>query len=504
MDLSDHWLLTLTIAKQCPQSGDIRLMKGVKRLLAADYLSARTLTQKGRLEVRIPKTPLQGENYGPTDLIRPLCLPMAIEDSLYRYQRQGAAWLLCHPRAILADDMGLGKTAQAIRALRWLFRSGRVQWVIVVGPGTLLNNWVYEFNRWAPELVADIFMPGTSDRLKRWRNARHRAHVAVTSYDHLRVAADAIRIAHPELVIADEAHRLRTAGSATTAQFRKLDPEYLWLLTGTPIENRAEDLAVLMAVLDPGKFSPADADLHHSSLKSRVRPFILRRTKSEVLSELPPVIERNELLNLTAEQRSAYNAAVTSMRHSRNIDHLTLFNSLRSICDLDPRSGKSSKLERTIEIVETASASAEKVVIFSYLLDPLYALSKGLQSKSIDHELLTGEMSREQRSEAVASFKRDSRRTALLASMRVASEGLTLTEASIVIFINQWWNPSANLQARDRVVRIGQKRSVTVVTFTCVRTVEERIPKILAAKNLTFASLVDAMAADASALLELA
>lgn len=497
-----YWQLDILREGKRSRRGDKRLAVAVSRALATDYLLARRLRSKGEAKLEIPKAPRRDLGHADVaDLIRPLCLPLTITDSLYKYQRDGAAWLLKHPRAILADDMGLGKTAQAIRALQRLIRNGRVTWALVVAPGTLLSNWADEMARWAPEIITELLAPAVGEREKAWLRARNRCHVSICSYEQYRVAGAAAEASQPDLIIADEAHRLRTDASMISAQFRASRCNAKWLLTGTPIENQSEDLAILMSVLDPDRFSISDAELHESSLRARVRPYLLRRRKDQVLAELPPVEELDETLSLSPEQKSAYNEAIARAGSSKK-GFLALFNHLRSICDFDEASGISSKVTRVIELLVTAEAAGDKAVVFSYLLAPLELLGNQLREVGIAFAVLTGEMSLPDREAAVARFKRDPNCVALLASMRVASEGLTLTEASVVIFINRWWNPSANAQARDRVVRIGQKKPVRVYSFTCRGTVEERIPRILEGKRDTFDNVVENLASEKLGLLK--
>jgi SNF2 family DNA or RNA helicase len=499
---AEHWQLQIVRTGSRDLLGDRRLGIAVSRALVTDYLLSRQVHSKGEASLDILKSQridlVQAEV---ADLIRPLCLPIQITDSLYKYQRDGAAWLLTHRRAILADDMGLGKTAQAIRALQRLIRNGRVTWAVVVAPGTLLTNWTDEFARWAPEIITEILAPNVADREKAWRRARNRCHISICSYEQYRVAGAAAEVAQPNLIIADEAHRLRTDASIISVQFRSSRCDAKWLLTGTPIENQAEDLAILMSVLDPDRFSISDAELHESSLRARVRPYLLRRRKDQVLAELPPVQELSETLSLSPEQKTAYNEAIAHAGANKQ-GFLALFNRLRSICDSDDESGASSKVDRVAELLTAVQAAGDKAVVFSYLLAPLELLANRLTAVRIGFSVLTGEMTLSERGGAVAKFKSDAACTALLASMRVASEGLTLTEASVVIFINRWWNPSANAQARDRVVRIGQTKPVTVYSFTCRGTVEERIPRILENKQDTFDNVVENLASEKLGLLK--
>lgn len=430
--------------------------------------------------------------------VLPLLLPRYIEDRpypLYLFQRAGVAWLLRHRRAILADDMGLGKTIQVIAALRRLFRHGRLRSCLVVAPGTLIANWMSECDKWAPELIArrldftdSTFTPAL------WRGAVARAHILLASYEDLRGLWDDLVEQPPDIIVADEAHRLRKADSLAHQAMRRIESPWLWGLTGTPVERDAEDLACLLSLLYPARFAIDDHRLGIATLRARVRPHLLRRTKADVLPELPPVEERLEKIPLHPKQREAYNAETTNFASSTRSGYLPLFTRLRSICDLDPATGASSKLDRIVELVSAASAQDEKTVVFSYTIDPLQALRSRLRTRHGSRsELLIGEMSLAERKRVVDLFKSDPNCQALLASMRVGSEGLTLTEANNVIFVNRWWNPSTNSQAVDRVVRIGQRKPVTVHYLTCLDTVEDRLQPMLDRKRMTFDQLIDAL-----------
>ena len=222
---------------------------------------------------------------------------------------------------------------------------------------------------------------------------------------------------------------------------------------------------------------------------------MLRRLKQDVLNELPDVIDTKELVELTARQRRAYSSARSRPLSKDVSDVLQRLTLLRSICDVDPRSGSSSKLDRVVEILQSVREAEEKAVVFSYLLQPLDVLAQRLNrgEPHLAVVILTGALSIDERERALRKFKSDESITALLCSSRVGGEGLTLTEANHVIFINEWWNPSANAQARDRVVRLGQERIVHVHRFRCRGTIEESLEKILNRKSEAFANIVDAL-----------
>ena len=465
----------------------------VHRIFEIDALLGKLILRGKVVDVRVPKAIPESYSSLVADLIRPLLMERAFSEGLYGYQRQGVSWLLSHPKGILADDMGLGKTAQTICALRRLVRYGKSRWSLVVVPTSLTSNWMAEIHHWAPELVCQVVTPNKDERKKVWQRASRTSHISITTYEHVRVASDHLSELSPDVLIADEAHRLRIDDSKVSQKFRALDSKYTWLLSGTPVENNRQDLAILMSILEPNRFGTPDSQMHDDAFRSRVRPYILRRTKEDVLPDLPPVVEKHEILDLLPRQREAYNHELAGATNQREFDRLALFTRLRSICDCDPATGESSKINRIVEIVGDLIESNEKVVIFSYLLRPLEVLGTELARRGIKFESVTGQKSETQRSESLFRFKAEEDVSVLLASMRVTSEGLTLTEASNVIFVNRWWNPSANQQARDRVVRIGQKKTVQVITLTCKNTVESRISEILENKSITFDSLVNSL-----------
>ena len=427
--------------------------------------------------------------------VLPLLLPPGVKDDLYPFQRDGVAWLLRNRKAILADDMGLGKTIQVIAAIRRLYRYGRIESCLVIAPRTLLTNWLAETDKWAPDLIVRrleytkrTFTPS------QWRSAVAGAHVLLASYEDLRDLWDDLDGQPPDLMVADEAHRLRKAESRAHQGMRRISAPRMWGLTGTPVERDAQDLACLLSLLDPRRFAIDDHRHGIDVLRSRVRPYLLRRTKEAVLPEIPEATEHIETVSLHPAQRDAYNTALSSTGRRSDEGYLALFNRLRSICDIDPETGESAKLDRAVELVESAMADGCKIVVFSYMLDPLRRLGERLVATHGNiAAMLTGEQTLDQRKRTVERFKTGTNCWVLLASSRVASEGLTLTEANRVVFINRWWNPSTNSQAVDRVVRIGQRKPVTVHYLTCTNTVEDRLQPLLDRKEMTFDQLIEAL-----------
>ena len=463
----------------------LRVVVPAGRMVAPRRVEHETLSDYRRLQLSL------GE------LIRPLLLDPPELKKLYPFQRQGVEWLSERNGGILADDMGLGKTVQVIAATRLLFNRAELRTALVICPKSLIATWEREFSRWAPELGVAVLTPPAKLREDAWKVVAGRCHVLLTNYEQLRDPPKILRQRAPDLIVADEAHRVRKRSARVTSGILRLKPKHFWALTGTPLERDIEDLATLLCMVAPQSFAPTDAKLHPSSLRSRARPYVLRRRKQDVLEELPSVLDTTESLELSVAQARAYRTAIKEyLQRGEPGEELALLTRLQALCDLDPESRESCKVDRIVSLLDRIRDQREKAVVFSYRLEPLRELRQRISAQWGEQSavLLLGEMDSEERDRAITYFRSDARATALLASSRVGGEGLTLTEANHVIFINEWWNPSANAQSRDRVVRIGQERVVHVHRFRCRETIEEVLDEILSRKNETFANIVDALA----------
>lgn len=454
-------------------------------LVATERVRSETITDYQRLRLSV------GE------LIRPLLLDTPKLEQLYPFQHQGVEWLINRSGCILADDMGLGKTVQVISAMRLLFNQAKIRTALVICPKGLIATWEREFSRWAPELGVAILVPSARLREDAWKAVAGRQHVLLTNYEQLRTPPEILRRTPPDLIVADEAHRLRRPGSQVTSGVFGLRPKRFWALTGTPLERDLEDMATLLSLVAPHRFAPTDAKLHPSSLRSRAKLYVLRRRKQEVLQDLPPVLDTTEMLDLSEAQERAYRAAVNEYRRANKKGmELALLTKLQMLCDMDPESRASCKVDRILYLLGRIREQGEKAVVFSYRLEPLRELQARIAKRwgQESAELLLGEMNGDERNHAVTRFRDDKRVLALLASSRVGGEGLTLVEANHVFLLNQWWNPSANDQARDRVVRIGQHRKVRIYRFCCRGTVEEAVERILETKRELFNNVVEHLA----------
>ena len=438
------------------------------------------------LEAQISNGSVVGKNFSIEDLISTYFGTHA-QLPLLPFQVYGVDWLRSKDRAMLADDMGLGKTFQALAGISKLIIEGEVTRILIICPRSLVFTWYAEIKKWTPYLSATAVIPSGNAAQSVWKSRTGKSQIIITSYEQLRTNSNFMS-EQAQLVICDEAHKLRNRTSNLSQSFRNLTPQKVWFLTGTPVERDSEDFATLFSLLLPKMFTPSDHKLGIDILKSRAKPYLLRRRKSEVLAELPPMLERQEFLELSPEQLQSYRTAFSDSETST----LVKFGKLRHICDLDPLTGTSTKLDRIQELLEEISELGERAVVFSYWRRPLIALSMILEKKNPGStQLLTSEMDLVQRDAAIHNFK--NKNITLLASAKIASEGLTLVEANHAIFINRWWNPSSNEQARDRIRRLGQQKTTYMYSFTTIDTIEEKIEEILDRKEVTNEDLVNAM-----------
>ena len=444
------------------------------------------LTRLPSLEAQISNGSVVGKNFSLEDLISSYFATHS-QLPLLPFQVYGVEWLSSLDRAVLADDMGLGKTFQALAGISKMILDGEVTRILIICPRSLVFTWYAEIKKWTPYLSATAVIPAGNAAESVWKSRTGKSQIIITSYEQLRANSNYM-IEQAQLVVCDEAHKLRNRSSNLSQSFRNLSPQKVWFLTGTPVERDSEDFATLFSLLLPKIFTPSDHKLGIDILKSRAKPYLLRRRKSEVLKELPAMLERQEFLELSTEQARSYREMLSDSETST----LVKFGKLRHICDLDPVTGTSTKLDRIQELLEEISNLGEKAVVFSYWRRPLMVLSEILEKKCPGStQLLTSEMNLVQREMAIHNFK--NKNVTLLASAKIASEGLTLVEANHAIFINRWWNPSSNEQARDRIRRLGQQRTTYMYSFTTIDTIEEKLDEILNRKEITNEDLVNAM-----------
>lgn len=406
-----------------------------------------------------------------------------------KHQSYGVRWLYGRSAAVLADDMGLGKTLQAIAALEEMKRSGLIENALILCPKSLIGVWEAEIKLWEPQLCAVALYSSVDP--KEWSLIKTQCHVAITNYETIR--GNRLDRDSFDLVIFDEVHKLKNPSSLNYSAAFQLMPRFAWGLSGTPLENHAGDLTAILHLLDRKRVSLSDRHLSPASLRASAAGYVLRRPREVISETLPTVVERTEMIPLSAEQRRTYDAVCERRGSIKTVGSwIILFNKLRSICDYDPATGKSSKVDRVAVITEAIRELDEKVVVFSWRLEPLRLIRRAVSSRygTSSVAMITGQTDSTIRSSIVKAFQSSSDPFVLLCSIRATAEGLTLTAASHVVFLNEWWNPAVNAQARDRVNRIGQKRTVYVYRLRSQGTVESKIDDLLASKSELFQEIV--------------
>lgn len=409
---------------------------------------------------------------------------------LKSHQEEGVDWLCDRERAILADDMGLGKTLQAIAAFEQMHREGKVENVLIVCPKSLIGVWEAEISLWAPRLCTVALHSRVTKNT--WQVIPKQCQVAITNYEAIR--SNGPPSGSFDVLILDEVHKLKNSESLNYSACYELQPKITWGLSGTPLENRRRDLTSILHLLDRKRIALSDERLPLVSLRSIASGYMLRRDKQVIAAELPQVLEKLDLVPLAPAQKEKYEEILKN-RSSRTTvrSWISTFNRLRDTCDYEPRTGASSKIDRALTILDSILRLEEKAIVFSWRIKPLRLLAEQIEERWDEYtaEMITGQSSSRRRSRLVSSFQNDKQPRVLLCSMRATAEGLTLTAANHVIFLNEWWNPAVNAQARDRVNRIGQTKDVFVYRLRTSGTVETQLANILHSKSQLFDEIVN-------------
>ncbi|MGO8688013.1 MAG: DEAD/DEAH box helicase [Thermoguttaceae bacterium] len=422
---------------------------------------------------------------------RSLAMPFAP----FPFQFEGVAFLYPRHAAVLADEMGLGKTMQAITAIRLLLRRGEVQSVLLVCPKSLVTNWQRELNLWAPEIPVLVIEGDQARRLWQWRLPD--VPLRLANYELLcrdRDALDGVGGPCPrfDLVVLDEAQRIKNLAGTTSEVVRSIARRRSWALTGTPVENSADDLVGIFEFLAPGFLSPK---MKPRRLGGMVSDHVLRRTKEQVLSDLPPKLFRDAELELTPPQRAAYELAenegivrLTSLGGDLTIQHVfELVLRLKQICNFDPAGGASSKLERLEADLEEIAGSGRKAIVFSQWVQTIERLLRPLaRFGPLGYH---GRIPTRRRDDVIRRFRDDPTAHVLLMSYGAGGVGLNLQFAGYVFLFDRWWNPAVEDQAINRAHRIGVAGPVTVSRFLVLDSIEERIDRILQEKRDLFEAI---------------
>ena len=441
-----------------------------------------------------------------------ISVPEQLDGILREYQIYGFRWLKTLSAyglgGILADDMGLGKTLQAIALMLDEKRSkgGRS---LVVCPASLVLNWQGEIEKFAPELRVLAVMGTASERAAQFAEME-KYDVVITSYSL--IARDFAEYQEHEFryEFLDEAQYIKNSSTQTAKAVKSVNSRCRFALTGTPVENSFAELWSVFDYIMPDYLfsyryfrqhyeSPVVKDGNEQakqSLQRIVKPFILRRMKSGVLTELPEKTETVLLSEMEKEQSGIYSANVAEVRsavtasngdNTEKIKILAMLTRLRQIC-CDPAlvydnyTGKSAKLEQCMELVESCVNSGHKLLLFSQFTSMLDIVAARLDGMGIRYFMLTGSTKPAQRLKMVNSFNGDDT-SVFLISLKAGGTGLNLTGADVVIHYDPWWNSSAENQASDRAYRIGQKKNVQIYKLITRNTIEEKIRELQQAKS---------------------
>ncbi len=435
----------------------------------------------------------------------------SLERVLRPYQREGVEWLwkLAEMRmgGVLADDMGLGKTLQSLAFI--VARGGPA---LVVCPSSLVQNWLEESSKFAPELEAiAIEGPKRAETLEK----NSGADLLVTSYALLRLDIDLYRERNFKVVILDEAQNIKNPEAQVSRAAFRLRAEHRFALTGTPMENSVTDLWSIMNFVLPGylgdrsrfadRFEKPLARGNESRLQRRLsrrlRPVVLRRLKKEVAKDLPPKIEQVRYCDLNKAQRAVYQSLLEEGRRmiagseggQRRMLALTALLRLRQACcdlrllnlpDVNEQDG-SVKIQELSGLLDEAVEGGHRVLVFSQFVQMLQGVVPMLADRGFEFCYLDGQT--RNRGEVVRRFQ-DSSIPVFLISLKAGGVGLNLTGADTVIHIDPWWNPAVEAQATDRAHRIGQKRVVTSYKLIARDTVEEKILALQERKREMIAS----------------
>lgn len=446
------------------------------------------------------------------DLILPLLKPpldldfpqqLDLPSPLYPFQLEGVKQLVSNKHFLLADEMGTGKTVMTCVALRILFHKAEVHKALIVCPANVLSVWDQHLGNWGGTSgLRYTIVHGSAD--VRARDWKCRAHIYVTSYDTLRsdvlgqgVGLSAEELAEFDLVVLDEAHAIRNASSGKTRAVLQLHPQYRWALSGTPLQNRVDDLISIFAFVKPGLFAsvlPVPAEI-----RKRCAPHFLRRLKKDVMSDLPPKVHQEMWLELDSDQRQEYDSALALGRselksHGAGITRIHVFallQKLKLICNFATRKNNSPKLTLLLEQLNDIIDDHKAVVFSQYLDEGVHKMRQPLQQYGCVE--ITGASTLTDRRRAVEQFQQADDARVFLGSLKAAGEGITLTAGNYVFLFDHWWNPAVSWQAVDRVHRQGQKSQVTVYSYWMSDTIEERIYDVLAQKGLLHEEIINAM-----------
>jgi SNF2 family DNA or RNA helicase len=433
-------------------------------------------------------------------------VPDHLNSVLRSYQKDGFRWLKTlakyHFGGILADDMGLGKTLQSIAFIVSVLpeiREVKLP-ILIVTPSSLVYNWLNELKKFAPEIRVNI-IEGTRIERSHAIEESGNIDVMITSYPLLRRDSKSYQGFEFHTMIMDEAQAFKNPTTQTAKAVKLIQAKYRFALSGTPIENSIEELWSIFHVVFPNLLPGRKdfSELRKENIARRVRPFILRRLKEDVLKELPEKLEFTQSRDLLPEQKKLYTAYLSKLRHEtlKHLNKETLqknririlagLTRLRQLCChpalfIDDYKGSSAKFEQLMEIVNEARTSGKRLLIFSQFTQMLSIIGREFAKQGIPYFYLDGQTPSFERVELCNRYN-EGERDFFLISLKAGGTGLNLTGADTVILYDLWWNPAVEEQAADRAHRMGQKNVVNVIKLVAYGTIEEKINELQAKKR---------------------
>ncbi|OEH85027.1 hypothetical protein BHU72_06740 [Desulfuribacillus stibiiarsenatis] len=430
-------------------------------------------------------------------------LPEQLQPILRPYQKVGFQWLRSLAElgfgGILADDMGLGKTLQAISFILSLHqerqKEGKGLSSLVIAPTSLVYNWQSEFQQFAPELQVVVVSGNQVERQSLFASVAD-ADVVVTSYPLIRRDIEFYKKIAFATCILDEAQFLKNHLTLTAQSVKLIRAKSFFALTGTPVENSINDLWSIFDLVLPKYLPPIQSfqriyGNEPKNLSKRVKPFILRRLKADVLKELPPKIENKLVSILTDEQKKLYLAYLEQIKgqissiiqtdgfNKGKLKILAALTRLRQICChpglfIEDYAGESGKLQQLKEILGEMIAGGHRILIFSQFSSMLKIIREVMEQEEYRYFYLDGSTPAQERMAMAQKFN-EGERDIFLISLKAGGTGLNLTGADTVILYDLWWNPAVEDQAADRAHRIGQEKVVQVIRMVTQGTIEEKI-----------------------------
>ena len=515
VDLSDGGLRSLSELGRCLPSGEKGLTEGSLRLpgYRALYLDS-SLEESSYLNLSRDKSFRALVRSMKTVQDSDFEIPEELSGVLRGYQKTGFRWIRTLREngfgGILADDMGLGKTLQAIAFLLSEWKEGKR--FLVVCPASLVYNWKSELERFAPGLPVWLAAGVQAERERVKERLEEAGGVLVTSYDLLRRDIELYEGLTFDAQIIDEAQFIKNHATQAARAVKMVRSDFRLALTGTPVENRLSELWSIFDYLMPGYLfgysrfreefeTPIVTKKEEEAalrLQKMIRPFVLRRLKRDVLSDLPDKLEKNMYAAMEGEQRQLYDAHVQRLIlllsgqseqefSAAKIQILAELTKLRQLCCdpgllLEGYQGESAKTRLCLELIRNAVEGGHKVLLFSQFTSMLERLKAALKEEGVSFYSLDGSTPKARRVQLVDAFNRDETQV-FCVSLKAGGTGLNLTGADIVIHFDPWWNVAVQNQATDRAHRIGQKNVVTVYRLIARDTIEEKIVQLQERKS---------------------